>query len=565
MKVLKYVFRRSRRKVVLASLAGIVSGACHVILLSLISHAAARGDLVVTSVLAFAGLCVLLPLTRVVSQVWLAQLAQDAIVDLRLRLCQQILGAPLRLLELTGIATLMASLTDDVMEIGNAFTIFPILCTHITVLSACLVYLGFVSWKALLVTLIMLGVGVVGFRLLITRALAALTVARKVQDDLLGHFCALTEGIKELKLHHKRRAGFVATVLQLAAKEYRTHNVVGVGYYASAGGWGQMIQFTLFGLLTFLLPRLGLISYRELVPALLVVLYMASPLDILSSNLPVLGRATVALNAIEKLGFSLEEKSIERSGSRQMDSWESIELHRIKHSYLREGESSVFTVGPIDLTVKPGELIFLVGGNGSGKTTLAKLITGLYTPEAGEVLLDGVAITDETRDDYRQLFSMVFSDFYLFESLIGLDSPHLDVRAKHYLEILQLDSNVKVKNGKLSTIALSQGQRKRLALLTAYLEDRPIYIFDEWAADQDPAFKQVFYHVLLPELKARGKTVIVISHDDGFYQVADRIVKLTYGQLEYDKLNDRTSEEQPVPVIRAASIPRTPQHAGEMA
>jgi putative ATP-binding cassette transporter len=176
-----------------------------------------------------------------------------------------------------------------------------------------------------------------------------------------------------------------------------------------------------------------------------------------------------------------------------------------------------------------------VGGNGSGKTTLAKLLIGLYSPEEGEIRFGGKSITDENRDEYRQSFSVVFTDFFLFDSLLGLDNINIDGDARYYLEKLQLDQTVRVSDGVLSTINVSQGQRKRLALLTAYLEDRAIYLFDEWAADQDPVFKEIFYLQLLPELKARGKTVIVISHDDRYYHVADRIIKLDYGRIEYDK------------------------------
>src|SRR5207249_2754344 len=159
-------------------------------------------------------------------------------------------------------------------------------------------------------------------------------------------------------------------------------------------------------------------------------------------------------------------------------------------------------------------VVFLIGGNGSGKTTLAKLLMGLYPPESGAIYLDSQPITDSSREAYRQLFSVVFSDFYLFEQLIGLVSPGLDARARDYLVQLQLDRKVQVEHGILSTTALSQGQRKRLALLTAYLENRPFYIFDEWAADQDPVFKELFYTKILSDLKARGKTVLVITHDD---------------------------------------------------
>jgi putative ATP-binding cassette transporter len=176
-------------------------------------------------------------------------------------------------------------------------------------------------------------------------------------------------------------------------------------------------------------------------------------------------------------------------------------------------------------------LVFLVGGNGSGKTTLAKLLTGLYIPEAGVIRLNGQEVTNENRERYRQLFSVVFSDFHLFESLLGLHASQLNTQIQELLVQLQLQHKVQIEGRELSTIDLSQGQRKRLALLTAYLEDRQIYIFDEWAADQDPLFKEIFYYRLLPGLKQRGKTIIVISHDDKYYHIADRIIKLDYGKV----------------------------------
>ena len=210
-----------------------------------------------------------------------------------------------------------------------------------------------------------------------------------------------------------------------------------------------------------------------------------------------------------------------------------MQLKEVTHSYRGEKEDRGFILGKINLSFTAGELVFIVGGNGSGKSTLAKLITGLYIPESGKIILDRQPINDENRDRYRDYFTAVFSDFYLFDRLLGLNE--IDERAKEYLEKLQLDRKVKIVDGVLSTTDLSQGQRKRLALLTAYLEDRSIYLFDEWASDQDPIFKKTFYKELLPELKSKGKTVFVISHDDRYFEVADRIIKLDYGQVVEDR------------------------------
>src|SRR5579864_4775183 len=103
-----------------------------------------------------------------------------------------------------------------------------------------------------------------------------------------------------------------------------------------------------------------------------------------------------------------------------------------------------------------------------------------------------------------------------------------------YLQRLKLAHKVQIEKGKLSTTDLSQGQRKRLALLTAFLENRPIYIFDEWAADQDPYFKDFIYVNLLPDLTARHKTVFVITHDDRYYHLAERIITMDDGQVTSD-------------------------------
>ncbi len=185
----------------------------------------------------------------------------------------------------------------------------------------------------------------------------------------------------------------------------------------------------------------------------------------------------------------------------------------------------------MNLSFFPGELVFVTGGNGSGKTTMIKLMTGLYAPDTGTILLDGKPITEENRDDYRQLFSVVFYDFFLFEELFGLSTNNHLSKVGGYLAKLQLDHKVEIRDGKFSTIDLSQGQRRRLALLTSYLENRPICVFDEWAADQDPTFRDLFYHEFLPELKSKGKALIVITHDDRYYQMADRIIRLDYGKV----------------------------------
>jgi putative ATP-binding cassette transporter len=217
----------------------------------------------------------------------------------------------------------------------------------------------------------------------------------------------------------------------------------------------------------------------------------------------------------------------------------------------------MFSIGPINLTIQPGELVFIVGGNGSGKTTLAKVLTGLYEPEEGTIEVDGRTIGWRERAAYRQRFSAVFNDFHLFDALLGIVDPddpsraQADARANALVAKLALDHKVKVVDGAFSTRALSTGQRKRLALVVAYLEDRPFYLFDEWAADQDPSFKAVFYEQLLPELRARGKAVIVITHDDRYFDLADRLLKLDNGRIVSDTTPARSHAQNGVDALSA--------------
>jgi putative ATP-binding cassette transporter len=293
------------------------------------------------------------------------------------------------------------------------------------------------------------------------------------------------------------------------------------------------------GLLLFAVPKFVPVSTPVLSAYILTSTYLISPFNNILQRLPALLRVNTSVEKIERMGLALASQAEINSTVKLPDTaqWETLELNRVIHSYPGEKEDSNFSLGELNLKFHPGQLVFIIGGNGSGKSTLAKLITGLYIPESGKILLDGQPITEENREWYRQHFSAIFSDFYLFERLLGMTNHDLDKQAAEYLREFHLENKVQVKDGVLSTTALSQGQRKRLALLTAYLEDRPIYLFDEWASDQDPFFRDIFYKQLLPELKRRGKTVFVISHDDRYFDLADRAIKLDYGKVEYDRSN----------------------------
>ena len=537
MNLIEFLLKASWKSVLAAAITGSISGIGSAGAIALINHSI--GQISPTQPQAppqllwgFLGLVTVALTTTLISQFLLAQLAQDAIYKLRLRISGWILASPLRHLEELGSSRLLATLTEDIQAISSGVFSIPTLCVNAAIVIASLAYLGWLSMWVLLGTLVFMGLSISLVQVLIDRAVRSFTAAREENDALMQHFQAITNGIKELKLHFQRREDFVQEDLQTTAATLREYRIGSQRAIALSGGVGELSFFVLLGLLVYGLPQIQTVSAELLSGYVLTISYLMRPIGNTLAILPSLTQAGVALRKIDTLGLSLASRAetLARIGTTDRQ-FKQIEIRQATHSYQLAGQENTFTLGPIDLTLSPGELVFIVGGNGSGKSTLAKLITGLYVPDAGEILLDGTLVDDRNRELYRQLFSTVFADFYLFERLLGLGLQDLDAQAKTYLEQLQLTHKVTIENGKLSTTALSQGQRKRLALLTAYLEDRPIYLFDEWAADQDPFFREIFYQQLLPELKQRGKAVLVISHDDRYFHLADRLLKLDYGQI----------------------------------
>ncbi len=551
MNLIWLLLKASWMQVAIAVFTGLVSGGTTARLIALINRAISEGfqssntfgDLAWQ----FPTLALIVVVNSIISQVLLINLSQEAVFQLRLRLSRGILSSQLRHLEKLGTSRLLATLTEDVATLNATVYAIPFICVDIAIITGCLLYLSFLSTTVFTFTVGFVMIAVGSIQLLINRAQVFLISARDEQDRLLKHFRAITEGIKELKLHSARRQEFFEDELQRSAAVCRDQNSAALLTFSVSTGWGNLLFFVLVGLLLFVLPQVAPVSPGVLSAYILTVTYLMLPMQSILDKLQALSKATVALQKIERMGLVLagnKENYIEEK-DKDTKTFSKLELKQVVHAYPGEEENR-FSLGPVDLTFKPGEIVFIVGGNGSGKSTLAKLITGLYIPEAGEIRLNDKVITDDNREWYRQHFSVIFSDYYLFEKLLGMGKPALDEQAQEYLRQLKLNDKVTIENGKLSTTELSQGQRKRLALLTAYLENRQIYLFDEWASDQDPIFRNIFYKEILTNLKKRNKTILVISHDDHYFHHADRIIKLDYGKVEYDKINSKSNVENGV-------------------
>ena len=481
----------------------------------------------------FLGLWLIYGLTSVTASYYVTRMSQDVILDLRVDLSRKIMKASFTKMERSK-NQLLAILTDDIMSVVQAVTRFPNILTSITMVLGAVIYMAYISWQLILVFLLLFTLAYGFFQKPLNNFKHKMRKSRDTQKDMLGHFNALINGLKELLLNFRLRFNFVENVLLPSARAQKEYNLWSNIWVSVFSRSAEMVLLLGFGAILIIISNTEFVSFATLKDFLMVALFTISPLSNISSFLPFLGKIDVALEQIENTGLMLEEAQIDRTAEAPDFDQESeiyLSLKDVSYTYYHEGEEKYFQLGPINLDLQKGELIYLLGGNGSGKSTLAKIICGLYLPESGKIEMAGVEQKQGNLDAYRENFNAIFTDFFLFEDLGHLDSENLKADTERYLKLLELDKKVTIEGNKLSTTSLSTGQRQRLALLLAYLDDKPFYVFDEWAATQDPHYKEVFYRTLLPDMKAKGKTLLIITHDEKYFDGADRFIMLQDGQM----------------------------------
>jgi putative ATP-binding cassette transporter len=255
----------------------------------------------------------------------------------------------------------------------------------------------------------------------------------------------------------------------------------------------------------------------------------------LVQSIPVLLNANAAADRIEKLEAALRAtgSSPDEEDLVAPDHFDKIEMNGIVFRYTDRFSETAFKIGPIDFSLKPGELVFITGGNGSGKSTFLRVLAGLYPPDSGEIILDGEQVTANTRNQYRALMSAIFFDYHLFQRLYGIHDLEAD-EVDRLLKQFRLSDKTGLTGGEFRTLDLSGGQRRRLALIVSLLEKRPILLLDEWTAEQDPEFRRKFYDELLPDLMRARATVVVITHDDRYLDELDlpaRKIRMDEGRI----------------------------------
>ncbi|WP_379133784.1 cyclic peptide export ABC transporter [Paenibacillus sp. sgz500958] len=459
----------------------------------------------------------------------LIHVANQMVYEKRSELTDKILRSSYQKIDSIEYGRIQASLNNDTEVISEFSNIINSGATSLVTLLCCFTYMGMISFYGLLVSVVVVFIAA-GLHFLIGRQAYRLwEQTRDIQNTFFKFINDLVGGFKELTLHEGKKQGFRAD-MQHTILTYKDKRVQGDMKYANVNVIGELLFSIVIGVVAFLFPLIfSELTTNSLRSYVFVLLYMTGPIHSILAVIPNITKVRISWMRIRELSDHLDTV-IEKNGNPVAETAGEFELKldAVRYDYKNAEGEKVFSVGPLDYSFRSGEITFITGGNGSGKSTLSRLITGLYAPDSGTLYINGDAVSPA---QLGQHFAAVFSDFYLFEKLYGIDYDAKSGEMEHYLNVLHLDEKVRIKQGALNTIKLSTGQRKRLALLVSYLEDRPVYLFDEWAADQDPEFRQFFYLTLLPELRSRGKCIIAVTHDDRYFDTADRVIKMEMGKI----------------------------------
>lgn len=551
MKLLLQLAQNQHRALLLVILLSITSAFLSIGVIAFIQYELLSQVNSVTNVIwQFSGLLVLLLITATVAQVSLHKLGHQFVYSKRCTLVKQLINTDIEQIEEVGSAGVLASLNTDIRNITIAFVTLPEMIYGVVLTAVAMSYLAILSLPLFGISLLMLSLtGVIGYWL-VTKITFHVKRVRELEDNLYQDYQALIDGRKELSLNPSRARRYFDDEFKPNALGYRDQVTKADIYNGFAANMANTIVLALIGLNFYLAIGIGWATFDIASTFALVILFMRMPLMAAVGALPGLIAANISMRKLDTLNLSANADLTEHKSSQIV--FESLELQDVVYKYRADDDEQPFSVGPINFKVQKSELIFVIGGNGSGKSTFARLLTGLYRPHSGDVILNGVPVDTSDWSRYRQQFATVFSDFYLFHQITdGFGQNIPESKISEWMKILEMQHKVHHENGRLSDVRYSQGQRKRLALLMAVSEQRGCMLLDEWAADQDPRFRKIFYQQLLPLLKERGVTVIAITHDDRYFDVADRILKMENGLLTELDTADKTHTKKAVESVVA--------------
>ena len=460
----------------------------------------------------------------------------EAIIHkLRVRLMDMIRHSELLELERIGRARIVAAVTSDTAILTQASNM---LC--FTVQGAVLIffvglYVAYLSLPAFLLTVVIVtGAGAIFHfknRRLSEQKAESAAWERRLFDRLIDFL----DGFKEVRLHQPRSEDLFDDAVEVS----KTAANIKIRTQAETFKMivtSQISMYVLLGAVVFVAPTLSSsLAGSSIAKTTTALLFVVGACFGLVQSIPILLNANAAADRINRLEAALQETlpAVEPRGLVAPARFEAVELRNIVFRYVDKYSDTVFQIGPLNFTLRRGELVFITGGNGSGKSTLLRVLAGLYPPDSGDILLDGRPVNDANRDEYRNLMSAIFYDYHLFQRLYGI--PDADpAELGRLLGQFRLADKTALRDGEFRTLDLSGGQRRRLALIVSLLEKRPIMLLDEWTAEQDPEFRRKFYDELLPDMMRAGATVVVITHDDRYLdelRLSARRIRMDEGRI----------------------------------
>jgi len=446
----------------------------------------------------------------------------EAIVHrLRLRLIDQIRHSELLAIERIGRANVVAAITSDTAVLTQSSRTLIFAIQGVVLVFCVAVYVAYLSIAAFVLSVIIVGVGVFMFHSA-GRSSEETDKAAERERELLDRLNDFLDGFKEVRLNASRSAELFDDTFEVSRAAVNA-KISSQSENHRRTVWAQTAMYLALGAVVFVAP--GFASSLEggsIVMTATALLFVVGACFGLVQSMPVLIAADAAAGRIARLEIELMDAvvSADAPETEARRRFQRIEMQGVVFRYVDKSSNAIFQVGPIDLSLGRGDLVFVTGGNGSGKSTFMRLLAGLYPPDSGMITFDGVLVDDDTREAYRSLMSAIFSDYHLFRHLYGISQP-CDAEAENLLQKFRLTDKTALSNGEFRTLDLSGGQRKRLALLVSLLEKRPILLLDEWTADQDPEFRYKFYHEVLPELMQAGLTIVMITHDDRYLAELD--------------------------------------------
>jgi putative pyoverdin transport system ATP-binding/permease protein len=457
-------------------------------------------------------------------------------IRLRSMLLDRIGGANLRFVEREETARLHYHLMQSVDTVAVSYFVMLGLASSSITLVFNFFYIGWISWGGLLSAVMVSLVGIkvhLYFERLNTKHRQRLDALNNITNE---YHLAYLYGYKELRLSNRKESDYRSRIKSID-DERLSESVAETRYSAMGNMATDLFQYLTIASTALLLPIFANVDSVTVLQLLAAILFTVGPLAGVVSSFARIGQTQVSLNNVLRL-FDAASATQEPRGltpSAPLPPFKSLSLRGVTFNFDSRKDQSEdgFSIGPIDLTLQPGEIVFVTGGNGSGKTVLMRLLAGLYHPDGGEILFNDHVIEDEGRQAYRENFACVFNDFFLFKQLLGFkNTPAQAIHEllQHY--DLENKTEFRASDGCFTKVELSTGQRKRLALLVALIEQRPILILDEFGAEQDPLHREKFYRTWLPELRTMGKTVIVVSHDDRYFDAADRIIEMDFGKIQ---------------------------------